>query len=67
MSTFSDIDAFFNKNLYQGFMVEMGIEKIEVFIPKKTADNFYEKIMEVRPNSADQLRQLVNEYKGLME
>lgn len=63
----SGLDKIKGQNLFQEFIIEMGISKHTIHIPLKEADMFAEKANSMRPNSIKELKELIVQFNGSLE
>jgi hypothetical protein len=67
MSNFLEgLDDLVGKQKYQGFMVNLGIDRLEVLIPIKNSSKFQSLAEKQQPVSRKELLTIVNNCEGLL-
>lgn len=66
MSNFLEgLDDLAGKNKYQGFLIILGIDKLEVLIPFQNSQKFQNLAEQAKPNSRKELLTIVNNCEGM--
>lgn len=55
------------KRKYQSYIVELGLERVDIIIPFENCEKFEEKINKERPNGTRGLTFIIEEFDGKIE
>jgi len=66
-SLLNDLETVSTKKKYQSYLIEMGIEKVNVLIPFELAESFEQSMSLNKPRGSRGLHAYVKEFNGIIE
>lgn len=64
MKLLDELESTTTKRLYQGFLVEQGIDRVEVIVPMEHAESFLKEASHVQPKTRAELVTILKHFEG---